>query len=470
MAKKKGGNVISYNQKKVSMNINIGMLIFAMIFIYLIFTVYSYMTKEKIQFYEVTDGSIVDDKSYTGIILRQENIQYADSAGAINYYVREGKRASVGMSIYSIDERGNVSAMMEEQNQGTGALTDRDIADLRKQLNTYILSYSDETFDDVYNTRYSLEAMALEFVNFNTLDTQGEMADQMGNDFRQITAPVSGVVSYGIDNYETLDPAQITEAVFDRSQYTKAITRAGQWVEPGTPIYKVITDDRWSVVFPVTEEDGVAFSSQGTLKVSFPAHNLTTTGAFSLVTGSDGNAYGKLDFNKYMVQFVSDRYVDFEIMTSVTEGLKIPISSVTTKNFFLIPVDFLTKGGDGLEDGFNKEVYSDAGTSVVFVPVTIYFGNEEYYYIDCDKDDSIQAGDYLMRPDSQERFQVGITASLQGVYNINKGYTVFRQIEVLAQSDDFYTIRKNMSYGLNVYDHIVLNASMIKAEGTLIYQ
>ena len=47
---------------------------------------------------------------------------------------------------------------------------------------------------------------------------------------------------------------------------------------------------------------------------------------------------------------------------------------------------------------------------------------------------------------------------------------MFRQIEVLAQSDDFYTIRKNMSYGLNVYDHIVLNASMIKAEGTLIYQ
>jgi hypothetical protein len=65
------------------------MLIFAMIFIYLVFTVYSYMTKEKIQFYEVTDGSIVDDKSYTGIILRQETTQYADSAGAINYYVRE---------------------------------------------------------------------------------------------------------------------------------------------------------------------------------------------------------------------------------------------------------------------------------------------------------------------------------------------------------------------------------------------
>lgn len=203
MAKKKGSNVINYNHRKASMNFNIGMLIFAMIFIYLVFTVYSYMTKEKIQFYEVTDGSIVDDKSYTGIILRQETTQYADSAGAINYYVREGKRASVGTSIYSIDERGTVSALMEEQNQGAGALTDRDIADLKKQLNTYVLSYSDESFDDVYNTRYALEAMALEYVNFNTLDTQGEMAAQMGNDFRQITAPVSGVVSYGIDNFET---------------------------------------------------------------------------------------------------------------------------------------------------------------------------------------------------------------------------------------------------------------------------
>lgn len=466
----KNNKIINYNHRKVSLNFNIGMLIFAMIFVYLIFTVYSYMTKEKIQFYEVIDGSIVDDKTYTGLILRQENVQYADSAGAVNYYVREGKRASVGTSIYSIDERGTLSNYMEEQNQGAGALTDKDIGELRRQLNNYSLSYSDETFDNVYGTKYSLEAMVLEYVNFNTLDSQGQMADQLGSDFRQIAAPVSGIVSYGIDKYEPLDPSQVNESVFDRSQYTKAITRAGQWVESGTPIYKVITDDNWSVVFQVSEEDGVLFSSQGTLDVSFPSRNLTMKGVFSLITGSDGKAYGKLDFTRYMVQFVSDRFVDFEIMTSTTEGLKIPISSVTTRNFFLIPVDFLTKGGDGLEDGFNKEVYSEAGTSVVFVPATIYYGNDEYYYIECDRQDKIQAGDYLVKPDSTDRFQVGITASLQGVYNINKGYTVFRQIEVLAQSDEFYTIRKNMNYGLSVYDHIVLNASVIEDEGVLIYQ
>lgn len=455
---------------KKRLNMNIGMLIFAAIFVYMVFSVYIYLTKEKIQFYEVADGSIVDDKSYTGIILRSETTEYADSAGTINYYVREGKRASVGTCVYSIDESGALTSFLEEQSQGAGALTAKDLSDVRKQLNTYSLSYADENFDAVYGTRYTLEAMVMEYVNFNILESQGQIMNQSGVAFQQVSTPVSGVISYAIDSYETLGPAQIQEGVFDRSQYQRAITKAGQRVEPGTPVYKVITDDVWSVVFPVTEEEALLFNSLGTLNVTFPSRGLSTKGVFSLITGGDGKAYGKLEFNKYMVQFASDRYVDFRIETSTTEGLKIPISSVTTKNFYLIPVDFITKGGDGVEDGFNKEVYSEAGTSALFVPTTIYYCNGDYYYIDCDKDEVIQAGDYLVKPDSDERFQVGITASLQGVYNINKGYTVFKQIEVLAQSDEFYTIRKNMSYGLSVYDHIVLNASIIEKEGVFIYQ
>lgn len=466
MAKKKS-KILKYRKP---LNLNIGMLIFAAIFIYMIFSVYTYLTKEKIQFYEVADGSIVDDKRYTGIILRQETTEYADSAGYVNYYVREGKRASVNTCIYSIDESGNLSSFLEEQNEGPGALTDQDLSNIRRQLNAYSTAYSDESFDSVYDAKYTLEAMVMEYTNFNALNSQEQLIEEMGIRFKQVFTPVSGVVSYAIDGYESLTVPQISETVFDRSQYARAVTKAGQRVEPGTPIYKVITDDSWSVVFPVEEEDALEFSSQNSVEVFFPGHDLVTDGVFTIVTGSDGKAYGKLDFDKYMVQFVTDRYVDFEIMTAATEGLKIPISSVTTKNFYLVPVDFLTKGGDGLEDGFNKEVYTEAGTSVVFVPTTVYYSNDEYYYIDCDKDQVIQAGDYLVKPDSSERFQVGITASLQGVYNINRGYTVFKQIEVLAQSDEFYTIRKNMSYGLNVYDHIVLNASLIEKEGVFVYQ
>ena len=68
------------------------MIIFFLIFVYMSFYVYTYIRRDKTQFYEVKEGGIVNDKSYTGLILRQEEIKYTDRAGYANCYIREGKR------------------------------------------------------------------------------------------------------------------------------------------------------------------------------------------------------------------------------------------------------------------------------------------------------------------------------------------------------------------------------------------
>ena len=203
--------------------------------------------------------------------------------------------------------------------------------------------------------------------------------------------------------------------------------------------------------------------------MNFKDQSMSTVGAYSTITGADGAAYGRLDFTKYMEQFISDRFVSFEIQMEQAEGLKIPVSSVTDKSFYLIPADYMTQGGDSTDTGFNKEVYNENGTPVVFVPTTIYYSDDEYCYVDMDEEGGLKAGDYVVKPESDERFQIGRTASLKGVYNINKGYTIFKQIDVLDSNSEFYTVRKNMSYGLSVYDHIVLDASMVE-EGQLLYQ
>ena len=104
------------------------------------------------------------------------------------------------------------------------------------------------------------------------------------------------------------------------------------------------------------------------------------------------------------------------------------------------------------------------------MPTTIYYSDEESCYIDIGEDEEIHAGDYLVKPGSQDRYQVGQTGSLQGVYNINKGYSVFRQIEILAENNEFYIVQKGTRYGLNVYDHIVLDADAVEGEGVLVYQ
>ena len=211
------------------------------------------------------------------------------------------------------------------------------------------------------------------------------------------------------------------------------------------------------------------YKDQTQLHVTFSANDLDATGDFSIITGGDGASYGKLDFTQYMVQFASDRYVTFEVDTEKADGLKIPVKAVTEKEFYLIPLEYMVQGGDTSDTGFMKEVYSDSGTAAEFVPVSIYYATDEYYYIEKGEDSPLQSGDYVVKPDSQDRYQIGQSASLQGVYNINKGYAVFKQIEIIKSNDEYYSIRKGTNYGLSVYDHIVLDANTVY-EGQLIYQ
>ena len=161
--------------------------------------------------------------------------------------------------------------------------------------------------------------------------------------------------------------------------------------------------------------------------------------------------------------------MDFEVDTERMDGFKIPVTAVTEKNFYLVPEDYLAKGGDSGDIGFMREVYSESGTSLEFVPVTIYYSDGEYDYIEMGDKAQLKGGDYIDKPNSQERYQIGQTASLQGVYNINKGYAVFKQIEILKSNDEYYTVKKGTNYGLAVFDHIVLDANSVY-EGELIYQ
>lgn len=463
--KKKKKKIIRYRRP---LNMNVGIIIFAIIFVYMTFSVYTYMKKEKVQFYEVVEGDIVNDNEYTGIILRDERVQYTERAGYINFYIREGKRASVGTRIYSIDETGSVSSLLDGNAAEDLELSQADMSDIKRQISSFSISFADEKFGELYDLEYTLKAVVWDYVNANTLGNLEQILAQTNLTLQTVKAPVSGVFSNTIDGLESLKTDQLSADLFDRSNYKKTITRS-DLIEQSAPAYKLIVSDRWSICFPLDEEERLEYAAQTVLRVKFDANELETTGDFSMVTGSDGNTYGKLDFDHYMVQFVADRYVNFEVVSAKADGLKIPVTSVTTKNFYLIPLEYMALGGNSSDPGFMKEVYTDGNVSVEFVSATIYFSTDEYYYVDMSDNSPLKAGDYVIKPDSTDRYQIGSTAPLQGVYNINKGYTVFKQIDIIKSNDEYYTIRKGTSYGLSVYDRIVLNADTVY-EGQLIYQ
>ena len=165
--KKKAKKIIRYRRP---LNLNVGMVMFAIIFVYMVFSVSTYIRKDKIQFYEVEEGSIVNNKEYTGMIFRQESVKTADRSGYVNYYIREGKRASVGTSVYSIDETGNVAAFLEQNGDQTDSLSSENLSELMNQLTALSLSYDDDQFSTVYDTKYSLDASGLGCMDFNSLE------------------------------------------------------------------------------------------------------------------------------------------------------------------------------------------------------------------------------------------------------------------------------------------------------------
>lgn len=91
MAKKKNKKVVRYRRP---LNINVGMIIFALIFLYMAFYLYTYLRRDKVEFYEVVEGSIVNDTRHTGIIFRTEEPKYTDRARKYQLLSERGEKGS----------------------------------------------------------------------------------------------------------------------------------------------------------------------------------------------------------------------------------------------------------------------------------------------------------------------------------------------------------------------------------------
>jgi hypothetical protein len=114
-----------------------------------------------------------------------------------------------------------------------------------------------------------------------------------------------------------------------------------------------------------------------------------------------------------------------------------------------------------------REAYKEDGTlSAEEIELTVYNETETDYYV---SDESLRIGDYLISQDSGEKYAVSKKATLIGVYNMNKGYAVFRQIIILYQNDEYAIVKSNTEYGLNAYDYIVLDASSV-TDDALLYE
>lgn len=443
------------------LNLNIGMIIFGVVFVYVVVCVIIYFQTSHIVRYEVREGSLVTDNIYRGVVIRDETIVNADTAGYVNYYAREGGRVAKNDLVYIVDETGRLNEDLQDMSVGENTLGDRELAEFRDELASFVHGFDSRSFETAYDFKYSLQNTLMKLANANMLESMSGTAGESGNIVNYAYAPRTGIVAYWIDGYETLTAQQVTADVFDSGKYRKTQLLSNTLLAAGDPVYKLSTNENWSIVFPVEPDRGAKLQEEQYIKVRFLKNQYEAWGQAELMTNPDGKTYLQLSFTNSMVTFLSDRFLDVELIVEDETGLKIPVSSIVQKEFFLIPEDYVSLSGSSGKGGIIRQCYLEDGTiSSEALDVDLYSFDEETreYYLDSS---ILNAGDILYKPDSQETFTVSRRATLIGVYNINRGYADFKQINILYQNEEYAIVKSNTRYGLSVYDYIVQDASTV---------
>ena len=429
-------------------NINIGTVIFGALFLYLVIMIIVYMLTDHVSSYMVTSGTLSRNETYTALVLRQEQIARAPADGYVNYYVNESGKAARGSVVCSIT--GNQSELT------TVRLSESDQGAVRRLASQFSRNFDPNRYSAVYDLKYAMNSTVVNNANAGTVS--GMVSEAVSD----------GIITYSMDGKEdlTVDTATAEDIRGGNAQATTLRTD-GQ-VAAGDPLYRVISSERWSVLFPISDRQYAGLSAKQTVRVRFARDGQTETGDLSLLD-RDGTHYALVSFYSGMIRYCSERYLEIELVTNTNSGLKLPLSAIVTKEFYTVPASYLSHDGENGEAGFYVSVRGEGGKQEsVFTEAELYEKTkpsgasddaEDVYYVD---PLVFHRGDVILRPDTKASYIIGESASLEGVYCTNRGYAVFRKIEIIDQNEDACIVRTGTTYGLSQYDYIVRDGSKVK--------
>jgi hypothetical protein len=431
--------------------LNIGTILFLAILIYMIITVILFATSKRISIYEVTSGSISGDYRYSALAIKNEEIETAQYSGYVTYYAREGSRIGAGSAVCSISEN---------KNTGTEAkpaeLTDDDYRTIRSVSASFSQNFDKSAFQSVYTYKSDLESFIL--------STQENAEAVSGSLSNEADAPESGFVVYRVDGMENLTDNDITTDLFNTNNYEFSNLRLNESVKTGDSLYKLVKGEDWYLYFPITDDLATELAGRTTMRFRFLSDDTTFVSSFSEYRNQD-QWFGKITLHNSLVRYVSNRYVEIELLLDSESGLKVPSSSIASEQFYRIPDEYVTPNPDtGREVTLLVETYHADNTSkVTSKTVTVYEKQENTYLISTD---DIKTGDRILKPDSSKYHEVtadDLTA-IQGVYNVNQGYAIFREVTITDQNEEFCIVKPNSPYGLAAHDFIALDASEVSED------
>ena len=276
--------------------LNIGILIFGVIFLYMVISLIIFATSKKTTIYEVTDSSLAIDNVYTGFAVRDEKVVTADYSGFINYFLKDEHKAGLDAMICTIDETGSISEKIS--NSADNSLSGENISQIREQLRDLTINYSNSNFSMVYATADKINSGISEYQAddiVSNIDAYVTDADNL-NFFHKIYPEMSGIVVYSVDGYENYSGDMVSQEVFNTDNYESKNLMTESIINRGDAMYKLIYDDKWAVYIPLNASDAAKMANESLVEVYFPDNKIKCDADFSIVTNGD-STFGRIGLN-----------------------------------------------------------------------------------------------------------------------------------------------------------------------------
>ncbi len=437
-------------KRRFRIHFNIGTVMFGILFIYLCITLILFATKRHVETWQVISGPLSGNDTYTALIRRNEEVVKSSVEGYVNYFVQDDSKVSKSDLICCVSP-----SQLPTSNNTIDSATYETLRGLTAAASK---TFDPVKFDNTYDLQYSIT---------NVLWDSAAVNSAAGSFY---VAATDGIVSTSVDGLEYVTENELMPDMGQNAVISSSRLSNQEKVGIGTNLYRMIYGEEWYIYFPITDAQTVRLAALSSIKVKFLTDNNTESGIISYFTNGD-QRFAKITFHSGLLRYVDERFIDVEIISNIQTGLKIPTSSIVTKEFYTVPASFLTYSGENDEAGFLREKRGDDGSkSTSFVEATVYArvtpedGSEDLYYVDKSVFDE---GDVLIRPDSDTKYTIGGCGTLEGVYCVNKGYSVFRKINIIDQNQDFSIVEEGTSYGLSLYDYIVRDGSTVREEDIL---
>lgn len=474
-------------------------LFFLLVFVYIGFYVKSLISREKLPETRVVMGNVETAPIYRALIIRDEEVYKSPVEGMVDYKVSDSELVKPGATVCLIKDPQTTKSYEDsleeidskiidlQQTRQEFSLFKQDIDRANARIKTIVENGAyrlKSSISNVYSIKNRMTEQLTIRNNMMLSENRGSVSQLVGqresasqdldSSISAISVDEGGVVLFNVDGLEeqlTPNAMHTLTRAQTESNPEPSPKDASAPIKAGEAAFKVIRSNIWNAVCYIPKDD-IEFSTGSDLSVYIKSSDGDSYSIYDAVVESvaEPDTFGYrmtvLTFNKYVLEFASQRSFEFKLFENSEQGLKIPNDAIVEKTFLVIPKRYVevVEANQFADEAEAVYIYDGENRSPRAELISVSYEDSALVKI-VQEMSVIKLGDVLVDPrDKTSMYTISDIEKARGVYVTNTGVPVFKPLDFtdIINSNELYTVfdpAKNK--GLRNNDHIISDVSQL---------